>query len=124
MTNYQLSLSEALFVNINVMIGVGVFVNILPLTQRLGIFSFAAYLFIGVLLLPLILGMMSLISYHHTGGFYTYGKEELSPAAGFVSAWSYFVGKMASATLLISVCARFLHELIPNLRVVDVSVVF
>jgi amino acid transporter len=124
MSSYRFSLTEAIFVNINIMIGSGIFINILPLTQKLGIFSFAAYLFIGVLLLPLILSMIALLSYHPTGGFYTYGKEELSPAVGFITSWSYVIGKMASATLLMLVCARFLHELIPALKTITVSFVF
>jgi APA family basic amino acid/polyamine antiporter len=110
---HKLSLTTAILININIMIGVGVFINTISLANRAGSFGAISYLILGVLMLPLILSISKLLTIHPQGGFYVYAKNEINQFAGFVSAWSYFIAKLASATLMIHVSTLFLKELIP-----------
>jgi len=123
-TLYRLSLKEAIFVNINVMIGAGIFVNTIPLSERIGIFSPLSYIIVGILLLPLIFSTMKLTEYYPEGGFYTYASSTLSTRLGFAAAWSYFIGKMASATLVLSFSTMLLQEIIPLLKSINRPIVY
>lgn len=123
-SSYRLSLKEAIFVNMNVMIGAGIFVNTIPLSERIGIFSPLSYIIVGILLLPLIFSTMKLTEYYPEGGFYTYASSELSTHFGFAAAWSYFIGKMASATLVLSFSTMLLQEIIPSLKIIDRPIVY
>lgn len=112
---HKLSLPTAILINLNIMIGVGVFINTIPLSKATGILGAASYLAIGILMLPLILSISHLLKLHPSGGFYTFATQELSPFLGFVSTWSYFVAKLASTAIMTHVSVRFIQELIPSL---------
>ena len=111
----KLSLWAAVFININIMIGIGLFVNTTVLAQSLGAFGWAAYAILAVLLLPLIVSIAKLVEIYPIGGFYTYASESLNPFAGFLSAWCYFTAKLASATLMIHTSMQLLQQIIPIL---------
>ncbi len=98
------------------MLGAGIFINTVLLAQRTHLFSGALYLLNAILMLPLILSMVTLMKLHPRGGFYAFGSQEISPFAGFVSAWSYFVGKLASGTLMIHTAFLLLQTIIPTLK--------
>lgn len=116
---HKLSLMTAILININIMVGVGIFINTTTLAQQAGAFGAVSYLVLGVLMLPLILSISYLLTMHPAGGFYSYAKSEINQFAGFVSAWSYFIGKLASAVLMIHVSVLFLQELLPMLANVN-----
>ncbi|HEV2601412.1 MAG TPA: APC family permease [Candidatus Babeliales bacterium] len=110
-----LSLPIAILININTMLGSGIFLNTTILAERAGAVGFVSYAVIGILLLPLVISMAHLLNIHPAGGFYTFAKCELSLFAGFISAWSYFTAKLASATLMIHASVITLQQLIPAL---------
>lgn len=110
-----LSLPLAILININIMIGAGIFMNTTDLAKYAGALGFLCYLIIGILLLPLIFSIAALLRMHPAGGFYTYGKEEISPLGGFISSWSYFIGKLASGTILLHTAVLIFQQLIPAL---------
>lgn len=112
---HKLSLSAAIIININIMLGAGIFINTVELAKRAGTLGGFAYLLIGVLLLPLIVSIAHLVKIYPNGGFYTFARMELSPFVGFFSTWSYFVAKLASATLMIHASILLLQQLIPGL---------
>lgn len=112
----KLSLTAAILVCVNIMLGAGIFINTVELARRAGILGFVAYALIGVILLPLILSIAHLIELHPSGGFYTFAKQEINPFFGFMSTWSYFTGKLASATLLIHTSLLLLQDTIAILR--------
>ncbi len=66
-------------------------------------------------MLPLIISMSKLVSLHPSGGFYTFGSKEINPYAGFVSAWSYITGKLASAVIITQIAVLLLQQVIPLL---------
>lgn len=109
MTNQnKISLFTAILININIMIGAGVFMNTGPLTKYLGLFGFTSYIASAILLLPIVLTIAKLAQTKAVaGGLYVYNKEILGESVGFLGGWSYFLGKTTSAGLLIHVFVTF-----------------
>ncbi|MGE0009268.1 MAG: APC family permease [Candidatus Babeliales bacterium] len=113
----KLSLTTAMLICMNVMFGTGVFINTVPLAREAGALGFFSYCLIALLALPLMLSMAAILAYYPSGGFYTYAAATISPFAGFVSAWAYFVGKLASAALLVNVFVTLLKNIFPALAI-------
>lgn len=112
---YKLSLPAAILININIMLGAGVFLNTVEVSKRAGILGALAYTFVGLLLLPLIASIATLMRMHPSGGFYTFAQKEISSYAGFINAWIYFAGKLASSTIIIHTAVTTIQQLIPAL---------
>lgn len=110
----SLSLPAAILINLNIMVGAGIFVNTVLLAQRAGAFGSLAYLIIAFLLLPLIITFAQLLRDCPGGTFYDYGAL-MHPFAGFVAGWSYFIAKLASASLAIHVFSTLMQQLVPFL---------
>lgn len=119
MQTQKLSLPAAILININIMLGAGIFINTPDLAQRAGWLGFLAYALVGLLMLPLILTIAELLRRHPTTGFYGFGAAEIHPFIGFISTWSYFTSKLASCTIMIHASVRFIQHLIPALA--DIS---
>ena len=113
---HSLSLPAAIFININCMLGAGLFINTTELAHRTGSLSWLVYALVGLLMLPLILSIAHLVRMHPDGGFYTFGTKELHPFAGFFSAWAYFTGKLASAALMVYVAVLLIQAIVPALN--------
>ncbi|OGB83821.1 hypothetical protein A3F66_04130 [candidate division TM6 bacterium RIFCSPHIGHO2_12_FULL_32_22] len=116
----KLSLSQAILINVNIMLGAGIFINTIPLAKSAGALSPLVYLLVGLLMLPLILSVSKLLKYYPGGSFYTYGTSSLNSFWGFLSSWSYFTGKLASSTLMIHFCIKILQALIPQLAFINI----
>jgi len=107
-----ISLSSAVLISINIIIGAGLFINPAPLTQIAQGWGFAAYVFSGLVLLPLILCIATLATLKPTaGGLYVYAHDFVSPMAGFISGWCYFLGKSTSAAILAYTFCSFIKSL-------------
>ena len=106
---HKLSLFAAMFVNINIMLGTGVFINTVKLAQEVGGLAPLLYGMAGLLMLPLVLSIAKLMDYYKEGTFYTFGAA-LSPYWGFISTWCYFIGKLATPTLGIHAFNLFLQK--------------
>jgi len=113
---YKLSLPSAVIINLNIMLGVGIFLNSVPFAQKAGTFSFLPYLIIGTLFIPLIIAMAVLINKTQDGSFYGIAKDELGSFWGFISTWAYFIAKPASAGLMIHFCCHLFQQLFPVLQ--------
>jgi len=116
----KLSLASAILININIMMGVGIFINTVVLSKQNGIIGAFLYPFMGLLIAPLIVSIAELIKLHPAGGFYSFGKAEIGSWAGFIAAWSYFTGKLASAMLMIHVSVSLLQQIIPSLAAFNI----
>lgn len=119
MQTQKLSLPAAILININIMLGAGIFINTPDLAQRAGWLGFLAYVLVGILMLPLILTIAELLRRHPTTGFYGFGASEIHPFIGFISTWSYFTSKLASCTIMIHASVRFIQHLVPALASVS-----
>jgi amino acid transporter len=109
----KLSLIAAIFVNLNVMIGAGLFINTYTLSTTAGAAGFLLYPLVGICMFPLISVIGQLLGHYPTGGFYAFAKDD-SPYLGFVSCWSYFFGKLASVSVMLTVGATMLQKIIPG----------
>ena len=107
---YKLSLFEAILINVNIMIGAGLFVNTTQLADKVGIFGSLTYVLVGILLFPLVYSMVKLLEFYPEGGFYIFGKKSIGPLTGFICAFSYFIGKLASATLVTHIFIYLLQQ--------------
>lgn len=111
--NNLLSLPAAILININIMLGAGLFVNSISLSKMLGIFSPLAYIIVGLIMLPLALSLSKLLMYYPEGSFFSFANAEINLTAGFFASWSYFITKMSSATLNIHFFTNIAQSLIP-----------
>lgn len=117
--DYKLSLPTAIFININIMLGAGIFINTSTLAHRAGLFGAFMYVLVGVLMLPLILSIAQLLRLHPSGGFYSFAEREINPFMGFLSGWSYFTSKLASCILMIHVSMTLLQHIFHGLREIN-----
>lgn len=97
------------------MLGAGIFMNTTEIGKQTGALGALAYALVGLLLLPLISSIAHLVRMHPQGGFYTFARKEISVFAGFISAWSYFTGKLASCAIIIHAAVKTLQLLVPAL---------
>lgn len=107
-----LSLTAAIFININIMLGSGIFINSVTLAKGAGVLGALVYPLVGLLLLPLILVFSSLLAQKPGGSFFEFGAI-LHPVAGFLSSWGYFVGKLASAALSLHIFVTLMGAINP-----------
>lgn len=112
--SHKLSLKAAIFMNINIIAGAGLFINTVLLTKMTGIVGCFAYLAVGIFMLPLIKSIAQLVRIHPSGGFYAFIKP-LSPFLAFITCWIYFFSKLASTALVLYVSAGFLQQVCPTL---------
>lgn len=89
--------------NINIIVGCGIYLYPQLMAQQAGALSFAGWILIGVLLLPMVLSIAQAARlFPGEGGFYNYCKTALGEDAGFIANWAYLLGYMGTATTLTS----------------------
>lgn len=111
----KLSLLSAIFININIMLGTGIFINTVGLASETGALCTVVYGMVGILILPLILAFSELMSYYPTGGtFYDFGSY-IHPLVGFINTWAYFIGKLATPAIGIHVFVTLMQQINPLL---------
>ena len=103
MQENKISLVSAIFMNINIMIGAGIFVIPSIMAQKAYNLSFLGWPLIGIIFTPVVLSMAKITEYFPGGGsFYTYGKDGINKSAGFLSGWLYFLGYASISALQIT----------------------
>ena len=117
--NNTISLFSAVIINANIIIGSGVFINTTELARRAGLLGGLSYVFVGLLLLPLILSFVKLLEIYPSGGFYAYCSSAIHPIVGFISTWCYFFAKLSSATLSIHIFTLLVQKTFPALACID-----
>lgn len=118
MESHKISLPSAILINLNIILGSGLFINTAILTQLAGSLGAFIYPLVGLIILPLVLAIAQLLHYHQeTGTFYHFGLS-ISPFFGFLSSWSYFAAKLCSCALSIHVCLSFLQQMILPLKAI------
>lgn len=115
---YKLSLPAAILININIMLGAGVFVNTVLLAQKASMYGALVYALVGILLLPLIISFARLLSLYEGGSFYEFGAA-IHPLVGFISGFSYFIAKLASCALSIHVFVTIMQTAFPWFTVIS-----
>lgn len=72
MSAYKLSLATATLINLNIMLGVGIFANTCQLPAVAGALGSLVYIVVGAILFPLIFSFMYLVQRYHEGSFFDY----------------------------------------------------
>lgn len=115
----SISLTSAILLSINIIVGAGLFINPSPLTHIIQGYGYSAYLLSALILLPLILCIAELATIKPTaGGLYVYAHDFISPMAGFISGWCYFLGKSTSAAILAYTFSRFAQIIFIPLQII------
>lgn len=100
MKQHKISLTTAILMNINIMVGSGILVGPGRIAAISGNASFLAWLMVAFLFLPIVLSTVQLSRmFPGAGGFYAYAKEGLGKRAGYWSGWMYIVGYTFAAAL-------------------------
>ncbi len=100
------------------MLGSGIFINSTILANKAGVLGALCYSVVGVLMLPLIISMSKLVNIHPSGGLYTFSQQEIAPLAGFVSAWSYIIGKLAASVIITQIAVLLMQQVITSLAAI------
>ncbi|KKP28412.1 MAG: Amino acid permease [candidate division TM6 bacterium GW2011_GWF2_30_66] len=116
----SLSLKTAILININIMLGIGIFANTVKIAKLSEALSALSYIIIGILMLPLVISMAKLSQLYPDGGFYAYAKNEISTFAGFFSSWGYLIGKLASGAFVTHVSLSLIQKLMPSLGNINI----
>ncbi len=109
-------------INMNVMIGVGVFINPVPLVTLAGSLSGFSYLLTGIIIAPLVFVIAELARINPAveGGLFSYSREAIGPKAGIVSALSYFLAKTISEGIILRVAVlQYFKTIFPILSQVS-----
>lgn len=103
--------------NINVMLGGGLFVNPSSLTRLAGPFGPFSYLAVALIMLPLVLVVAELSKIYpaEEGGLFVYSKYGIGSWAGIISGMSYFLAKATSTAVLSRVFVIYLQNIFPAL---------
>lgn len=100
MKQHKISLTTAILMNINIMVGSGILVGPARIAAISGNASFLSWLMVAFLFLPIVLSTVQLSRmFPGAGGFYAYAKEGLGKLAGYWSGWMYIVGYTFAAAL-------------------------
>lgn len=114
-----IGLFSAILININVIVGSGIFINVYPLMQCGGTGSFIAYFLAALFLLPVVMVLAVLaVQQPESGGLYVYTRTYLNPFVGFLCGWGYFLGKSISVGLMANVMVSVFERIFPLLLVV------
>ena len=95
-------------IGVNTIVGAGFLVNIYPLMKIAGYLGFLGYVAAFFVILPSMIVIARFAQERPvSAGIYRYPSEFLSPAFGFLSGWSYFLGKCATVALLTHALVSF-----------------
>lgn len=116
----KISFFAAVLMSINIMVGAGILYAVGPMTATAGSISFLGWPLIGLLLFPVVWSIARAAQlYPGEGGFYHYCSKGISPMAGFIAQWGFFLGYMGTASSLATVLRdgiiknsgiQFLHD--------------
>lgn len=93
MKHHKISLTTAILMNLNIMIGSGILIGPAVMAGIAGNASFLSWFLVALIFLPIVLSTVQMSRMcPGAGGFYAYAKEGLNLTAGYWSGWLYIVG--------------------------------
>lgn len=103
---HKISIWTAILMNINIMIGVGIFVGPPLMAQKAGFASFLGWPAVALVFLPIVLSIATMARlFPGAGSFYAYSKNIIGPVAGFISGWSFYLAYTGVAAIM-AICLR------------------
>lgn len=105
-SGYKISVWAAILMNINIMIGVGIFIGPQLMAQKAGYASFLGWPLVALLFLPVALGFAIMARlFPGANGIHSYSKNAINETTGFMSGWFYYLGYTSTAALQ-TLCLR------------------
>jgi amino acid transporter len=106
-----------LIINMNVMIGAGIFVYPSIIASYAQAFGFLSFGLVFCIMLPLVLTIAQLAALYpaREGGLYVYSATALGRTAGIVTALVYFIAKALSCSIMIRIFVVYLSVITPAL---------
>ncbi|PCI74592.1 hypothetical protein COB28_00565 [Candidatus Dependentiae bacterium] len=93
MSSNKLSLFDAILMNMNIMVGGGVFVGPAIMAAHAGNASFLAWPIAACIFMPLIISIVQVMKFFpQGGGFFLYMKNGIGESKGFLGSWIYTMG--------------------------------
>lgn len=100
MKEHKISLTTAILLNMNIMIGSGILIGPGASAAISGNASFLAWPLVALLFLPMVLSTIELSRmFPGAGGFYLYARQGLNKTAGFAAGWLYILGYTFASTV-------------------------
>jgi len=100
----KISFGSAVLMSINIIVGAGIFVHPQRLTKLAGGLSFLSWPLAGLVLFPIIWGIIQASKlFPGEGGFYNYCSQGLGKIAGFIAQWSYLLGYLGTVATITAV---------------------
>ncbi len=97
---HKISLTTAILMNINIMVGSGILFGPGVMAGVSGNASFLTWLMVAFIFLPIVLCTVELSRMcPGSGGFYAYAKKSLGERAGYWSGWMYIIGYTFAAAM-------------------------
>lgn len=112
----KISLTTAILININIIVGSAFFIGAKDIAIQNGKFAPLVWIIFGLTLLPLILVLSHLSTiYPHAGGLYVYSQKHLGNFGGFLSGWGYYIGTIAGNAIIIHKFSERINEFGQNI---------
>ena len=117
MESPKIPLWLAIIININVIVGAGIFVYSPVVAKHAGLLSVLSFATVALIVLPLVLvvAQVSRLFPGVHGGIYVYSKELIGKNAGLLAGLSYFLAKSVSIGVLTTVFAPYAQDVFPIL---------
>ncbi|MFC1842503.1 APC family permease [Candidatus Dependentiae bacterium] len=97
---HKISIWTAILININIMIGTGIFFGPSMMAQKAGYASYLSWPIVALIFLPVVLSIAMIARiFPGAGSFYVYAKNLINPTMGFVNGWLYFLGYIGVSAL-------------------------
>jgi amino acid transporter len=117
MRKEKISLFSAVVMNINIMIGGGIFIAPALMAQEAGFSSVLGWPLVALLMFPIVFSVSQITKFlPGQSNFFSFGKAGLNPTAGFIGSWFYFLGYASCTGILILELHRILSGYIPVLK--------
>ena len=98
----KISLFTAILMNINIMVGAGIFIAPSIMAQKASFASFLGWPLVGILFFPVVWSIAQITKYFPgQSSFYNYSKNGINKTAGFITGWLYFLGYTSITSTLI-----------------------
>ena len=95
-SNNKISVLVAIIMNVNIMVGAGIFISPPQMAQTAGSYSYLGWLLSALIFLPVVYASSQLSSHFPgEGGLYSYARRGLGKTAGFFCGWACRINCMA-----------------------------
>jgi len=112
---HKISLWTAILMNINIMVGVGIFFGPPMMAKNAGFSSFLGWPIVALIFIPVVLSIATIARiFPGAGSFYSYSKNIINPTAGFMSGWTFFLGYTGVTAIMTIVLRDIVFELLKS----------